>query len=187
MGHIIVTLSFAPILWCLWHSVFQQSASAVTVSSPRGFLSPSFVLQTPSSPIWSLNDLHLLPFFARQRISYPIFRFTNNRCLLFVPQTIFIGCHRQPIHRTFYEQALSRIRRTNDTHGLLSSDHSNALAAHCIHWRSKSRPLRRPPALSRPTILSSWTLWKWLRSGLRTGKCLSLVGWMDSNQIPREI
>ena len=114
---------------------------------------------------------------------------------------------------SFYKQAFSPIRSTKNLqwlpspaqslyvlrtsfvsglsfkniHRLPYSSHSRALLSHSINQRSKCRPLRTPPALSWPTLISPWIFWKWLRSGLRTGRCLSLLGWIDRNLMPREL
>ena len=111
LRRIIVTLSSAPILRRLRHSLYERSSSAAIVSSPRGFLSPSFVLQTSvvsysffkrssSAAIVSSPRGFISPSFVLRTtvVSYSfhgrsssaaivspfIVRFTNGLCLRFV-------------------------------------------------------------------------------------------------------
>ena len=129
MRCIIVNLSSAPILQHRRHLLYERSSSAAIVSSPRGFLGPSFVLQTSavsylffkissSAAIVSSPRGFLSPYFVLRTtfVSYSfhersssadivspfIICFTDGFCLLFVLQMIPIGCHLQPILRLCY-------------------------------------------------------------------------------------
>ena len=120
----IVTLSSAPILRSLRHSFYKQYSYVAIVSSPRGFLRPSFVLQTSvvsysffkrfsSDAIVSLPRGFLSPSFVLRTtvVAYSLHKrstsaaivgpfivsFTNGLRIRFVLRTIPIGCHIQPI------------------------------------------------------------------------------------------
>ena len=84
MQRIIVTLSSVPILRCLWHSFYGKSSSSSIVSSPRGFLSPSFVLRSKRRLLFGFQNIFIsCNCQLTQRFSYPISCFTNYRRLLF--------------------------------------------------------------------------------------------------------